>query len=275
MNQEKLAKIIQNRICNINKTSFSKNSPLFTETDKCFYYDSEFIYNTIVETISKVKDISSHKEIIEKFMNDVELYTTDKAYFLTFMYAIIAEIGLDKEYISDKPFITYKSMNKEYGLPYQKVKPKLKKEGLLDSHYPNEYAITNGLAKVYFSQYNEEQNVKILWKKQLMDEIFGQYSDREKLGFIQSSYSVDKNLREITNQLLNIINKNVSIYECNEYIPFVYHHSWKMYDSDSVLEQLEEEFKPFFEKASKNRPRITKQLKEAYNKNIEYIRRRV
>jgi hypothetical protein len=275
MNDKKLAKIIQNRICNINKTSFSKSSPFFTETDRGYCYDPKYIYDTVLTTVNKIKYLSSYKEIVDAFMNDVELYTTDKAYFLTFMYAIISEIDLDKEYISDKPFITYKSMNKEYGLPYQKVKPKLKKEGFLDSHYPNEYAIRNGLAKVYFSKYNDEQNIKILWKKELMDEILGKYSDIEKLGFIQSSSSVDLNLREITNKLLSIINKKVSIYEYNEHIPFVYHHSWDMYDSDSVIEELEKEFKPFFEKAFIKRPRITKQLKEAYDKNIEYIKRRV
>lgn len=277
MNQEQLAKIIQDRICNIKKTSFSKNSPLFTKIDNGYFYDSNFIYNTISTTVNKIKDLSSYKEIVDSFMNEVDSYTTDKAYFLTFLYAIISEIKLDKEYISDKPFITYKSMNKEYGLPYQKVKPKLKKEGFLDSHYPNEYAITNGLAKVYFIENHEEEQsiVKIMWKKELMDEILGKHSDIEKLGFIHSTFHVDKNLKEITDRLLNIIHKKVLNDEYHKSIPFVYHHSWEMYGSDSVLEQLESEFQPLFEKASKNRPRITKQLKEAYNKNIEYIRRRV
>lgn len=275
MNQEQLAKIIQNRICNINKPSFFKNSPLFIKIDIGYWKNSDFIYNTVLTTINKIKDLSSYKEIVDVFMNDVELYTTDKAYFLTFMYAIISEINLDKEYASNDKFITYKAMNREYGLPYQKVKPKLKGKKLLNNHYPNEYAITNGLAKVYFSKYNEEQNIKILWKKELMDEILGKHSDIEKLGFIQSTFHVDKNLKEITDRLLNIIYKKALNDEYYDEIPFVYHHSWEMYSSDSVLEQLEAEFKPLFEKASINRPRITKQLKKAYNKNIDYIRKRL
>lgn len=274
MNQRELSKIIQNRICNIKTSSFLKSSPLITETDRGYYCDPEAIYHSVLETVNKINDISSYKEIVDTFMNDVETYTTDKAYFLTFMYTIIAEIGLDKEYASDEVFITYKAMNREYGLTYQKVKPKLKLHGCLDNGYPNEYAITNGLAKVFFSKFiqenNESQNIKILWKKDFMDEILGKHSDIEKLGFIHSTFHVDKNLKEITNRLLNIINKKTdNIYNYSS------RQTWEMYGSDSVLEQLEAEFKPLFEKASKNKPRITKQLKEAYNKNIEYIRRRV
>lgn len=277
MNKQQIAKIIQHRICNIKKTSFSKNSPLFTSTDTGFCYNLEDVYDVVFETINKVKDISSYKDIVYVFMEDVESYTTDKDFFLTFLYAIISDIGLDIEYSSDDKFITYKAMNREYGLPYQKIKPKLKGKGFLDSHYPNEYAITNGFAKVYFIEnYNEDQSiVKIMWKKDLMDEILGKHSDIEKLGFIQNTFHVDKNLKEITDRLLNIIYKNVLNDEYHKSIPFVYHHSWEMYCSDSVLEELEFEFKPLFEKASKNRPRITKNLKEAYNKNIKYIKKRV
>ncbi len=280
MNQEQLAKIIQDRICNIKKTSFSKSSPLFTKMDSG-YYDSDFIYNTVLTTVNKIKDMSSYKEIVNTFMNDAELYTTDKAYFLTFMYAIISDIELDKEYAFEDKFITYKAMNREYGLPYQKVKPKLKLHGYLENGCPNEKAIINGLAKVYFTKFidgqNESQNVKILWKKDLMDEILGKHSDIEKLGFIQNTFHVDKNLKEITDRLLNIIHKkglNDKQKE-SEPTPFVFYHSWENYCSNSVLEQLELEFKPLFERASKNRPRISKQLKEAYKKNIEYIRRSV
>lgn len=277
MNNEQLAKIIQNRICNIKKTSFSKSSPLFIETDITFQCDPEYVYEVILKTINKIENISSYKEIIDSFMNDVELYTTDKAYFLAFIYAIISELDLDKEYVSDDKFITYKAMNREYGLPYQKVKPKLKKEKLLDSHYPNEYAITNGLAKVYFIEnHDEEQSiVKVMWKKELMDQILGKYSDIEKLGFIQNPYHIDRNLSEISERLLEIIDKKPLEDEYDERISDVCHHSWLMYSPNRIIDLLNNDFEPLFEKASKNRPRITKQLKEAYNKNIEYIRRRV
>lgn len=279
MNQRELAKIIQNRICNIKTSSFSKSSPLITETDRGYYYDPEAIYHSVLETVNKINDISSYKEIVDTFMNNVETYTTDKAYFLTFMYTIITEIGLDKKYASDEVFITYKAMNREYGLPYQKVKPKLKLHGCLDNGYPNEYAITNGLAKVFFSKFiqdnHESQNIKILWKKDFMDEILGKHSDIEKLGFIHSTFHVDKNLKEITDRLLNILRIDSRNDEYHEIIPYIYHHTWENYCSDRVLNKLEKDFEPLFDKASKKKPRVTKQLKEAYNKNIEYIRRRV
>jgi len=277
MNQEQLTKIIQYRICNIKKTSFSKSSPLFTKIDNEYFYDSNFIYNIVLATVNKIKYISSYKDIVVAFMNDVDSYTTDKAYFLAFIYAIISEIELDEEYVSDNHFITYKAMNREYGLPYQKVKPKLKKEKLLDSHYPNEYAITNGLAKVYFIEnHDEEQSiVKVMWEKELMDQILGKYSDIEKLGFIQNSHHVDRNLIEISERLLEIIDKKPLGDEYDERISDVCHHSWLMYSPNRIIDLLNNDFEPLFEKASNNRPRITKQIKEAYNKNIEYIRRRV
>jgi hypothetical protein len=277
MNNQKLAKIIQYKICNIKKTSFSKSSPFFTETDRGYCYDPKYIYDTVLTTVNKIKYLSSYKEIVDAFMNDLDLYTTDKAYFLAFMYAIISEIELDGEYASDDQFVTYKAMNREYGLPYQKVKPKLKKEKLLDSHYPNEYAIINGLAKVYFIENHEEEQsiVKVMWKKELMDQILGKHSDIEKLGFIQNPYHIDRNLSEISERLLEIIDKKPLEDEYDERISDVCHHSWMMYSSVAIIDLLNNDFDPLFDKASKNRPRITKQLKEAYNKNIEYIKRRV
>lgn len=274
MNKKQLIEIIENRICKIKKPSFSKSSPFFEQTENGFYYDKEEINKTVSKTVEKINTISSYKDIVKAFINDIELYTTDKPYFLAFLYAIISDLNLDNDYYVKEKYISYKSMNREYGLPYQKIKPKLKLQGYLDNGYPNEKAIINGLARIYFIEnYDEEQNiVKIMWKKEFMDEILGTHSDIEKLGFIHNAHNVDSNLYEISVRLLEIIDKKDLEDQYDERISDVCHHSWLMYSECVGL--LNDSFEPLFDKAVKIKPRITKQLRKSYENNINYIKRK-